>query len=124
MEKEADLITNLGQVRQSIIKQQPDWTIDAEPAPFNCSDINTKWTTLFGSISSQTERLHTAETNILNRQTTLEAYYAASGKSETDLLRIDAQTSYIPATRRSIIDTWAQLTPNHDQIKRKETGNQ
>ena len=121
-EKEADLIANLGQVRQSIIKQQPDWTIDAEPAPFNCSDINARWTYLFGSISSQTGKLHSAETIILNRQTTLEAYYAASGKVEADLLRIDAQTSSIPAIRRSIIDTRAQVKSNNDQIESKENG--
>ena len=104
-EKEANLIANLGQVRQSIIKQQPDWTIDTVPAPFNCSDINTKWTTLYGFISIQTGKLHSAETIILNRQTTLEAYYAASGKVEADLLRIDAQTSSIPSIRKSINDT-------------------
>ncbi len=121
-EKEADLITNLGRVRQSIIAQQPDWTIDTEPAPFSCSDINTKWTSLYGSISSQTGKLHSAETIILNRQTTLEAYYAASGKSEADLQRIDAQTSSIPAIRRSIIDTRAQVKSNSDQIESKETG--
>lgn len=121
-EKEADLIANLGQVRQSIIKQQPDWTIDAEPAPFSCSDINTKWTTLYGFISIQTGKLHSAETIILNRQTTLEAYYAASGKVEADLLRIDAQTSSIPAIRKSINDTWAQVKSNNDQIESKKTG--
>ena len=121
-EKEADLIANLGQVRQSIIKQQPDWTMDAEPAPFSCSDINTKWTTLYGFISIQTGKLHSAEAIILNRQTTLEAYYAASGKVEADLLRIEAQTSSIPSIRKSINDTWAQVKSNNDQIESKKTG--
>ncbi len=122
MEKEAGLIAHLGQTRQSIIALQPAWTIDAEPASFDCSDINARWTALYGSILSLSERLRTAETVILDHQTTLDAYYAASGKDEADLQRIEGQKDAIPAIRKSIADTWAEVKSNSDQIARSQQG--
>ena len=119
---EANLLKNLGQTRQRIVELQPAWTTDAAPASYDCPDINVAWTTLYGSLTSQTERLRSEEAIILARQATLDAYYAESGKGEADLQRIEAQKDSIPAIRESIIDTRAQVKSNSDLIETKETG--
>ena len=119
---EANLLKNLGQTRQRIVELQPAWTTDAAPASYDCPDINVAWTTLYGSLTSQTERLRSEEAIIRNRQASLDAYYAESGKGEADLQRIEAQKDSIPAIRESIIDTRAQVKSNSELIESKETG--
>ena len=119
---EANLLKNLGQTSQRIVELQPAWTTDAAPASYDCPDINVAWTTLYGSLTSQTERLRSEEAIILARQASLDAYYAESGKGEADLLYIETQKDSIPAIRESIIDTRAQVKSNSELIESKETG--
>ena len=120
VENEANLLANLGKTRQSVIALQPAWTTDAAPARYDCPDINAAWTTLYASLTSQTERLHNNETSISDRQTSLDAYYAESGKGEADLLYIETQKDSIPDIRNFITETWAKVKSNSDQIERKQ----
>ncbi len=122
IKNEENLLKNLGQTCQRIVELQPAWTTDAAPASYNCPNINVAWTTLYGSLTSQTERLRSEEAIILARQASLDAYYAESGKGEADLQRIEAQKDSIPAIRESIIDTRAQIKSNSELIESKETG--
>lgn len=122
IKNEAQLLANLDRTRQSIANLQPTWSVDVEPTPYACPDINAEWTTLYAALRSQTERQLNTETTIRDRRASLDAYYADFSKSEADLQRIEDQKDSIPVVRKSVIDTWAKVKSNSDLIESKETG--
>ena len=115
-DKACALIDALSKICDNITQSCPDWQVAEQPQAYPCPDINTKWTTLMGKVTTFTSKLKECKQTINVSREALTTFYQESGKSEKDLLSLIAQESQVAAARKFVSDTDSQLKSRTDAI--------
>ena len=98
------LIGNLETTHTQLLAKRSDWECSPEPKEYKCSDISAANTQLLTDVTTYSTTIANCDDEIVALTAKLAEYYQASGKSESDLRRIQAQENTLNNARKALED--------------------
>ena len=107
-----ELIKNLSGIHGGLLTNRPDWECSPEPKEYKCSNISEAYAKLLTDVTTYSATVANCDSEIVALTAKLAEYYLASGKSEDDLRRIQAQEKSLNGARKALEDMKTALNRN------------
>ncbi|MBR4886937.1 MAG: SMC family ATPase [Muribaculaceae bacterium] len=107
-----ELIKNLSGIHGGLLTNRPDWECSPEPKEYKCSNISEAYAKLLTDVTTYSATVANCDSEIVALTAKLAEYYQASGKSEDDLRRIQAQEKSLNGARKALEDMKTALNSN------------